>query len=318
MNKKLIGKIRKYYQEIYGPYGPYMYVPMAEANNLYVPVTMGCSYNKCLYCKLNQDIGFKFLDMEKIEDNLKKLYFINKYNKRIIKKVVLLAGNPFVLDTNKLIEINKLIKKYFPHTKYISCFSRADDILNKSVDELKVLRKLGYDRLSLGIESGSDKVLNFHKKGLSSDDNLRALRKLEKSNIGYSIYIMLGLGGQDYSEEHALETSKFLNKIHPFEISLVSLVLFKDAPLIDKLKTGEFVRLRPLDLLKEEYLLISNLKMDNVILNASHKTNLHPLKGLLPEQKSWLLDSLNKKILELKNKDLSKYEHKRWKKWGLE
>ena len=318
MNKKLIEEIRSYYDDIYGPYGIYMYVPMAEASGLYIPVTMGCSYNKCLYCELNQSIDFKFLGMGKIEDNLRKLDFINSHNKRKVKKVVLLAGNPFVLKTDKLIKISELIRKYFPYVEYISCFARADDILSKSISELELLKDAGYDRLSLGIESGSDKILNFHRKGLSSKDNLNALRKLEKVNIDYSTYIMLGLGGREWSLEHALETSKLLNQVQPYEINLVSLVLFKNADLIDEVRAGNFTRPRPLELLKEEYSLIENLYMEDVLLNASHKTNIIPLKGILPKQKDFLLGEIEKAIKNLEDKDLGKYEHKRWKKWGLE
>ena len=49
-----IQSINRLKQNIYREYGYYYYVPMAEAYTVQIPVTVGCSYDKCLYCELNQ------------------------------------------------------------------------------------------------------------------------------------------------------------------------------------------------------------------------------------------------------------------------
>lgn len=319
IDNEFIEKARAYYNEIYTKeYGIYIYVPMAESVNLSIPVTVSCSYNKCLYCDLNHGLKFKILKLEEIEDKLKKLVFINKYNRRDIEKIVLIGGNPFVLSTNYLIEISKLIESYFPKIKYISSFARADDILNKTVDDLELLKKYKYNNLSIGIESGSDIVLNFHKKGVNSIDNLNAMKKLEEAYMDYSIYIMLGLGGVENSKIHALETAKLLNKVHSFELTVVNLVLFANAPLAEKVRTREFKRLSPIESLEEEYLLLKNLNMKNTIFNGTHKNNIIPIKGRLPEHKDMMLKKISKNIEILKDNDLGKYEHRRWNKWSTE
>lgn len=318
VDKNFIEKARQYNNEIYGEYGIYIYVPMPEASNLFVPTTMGCSYNKCLYCDLNNGIDFKILKLEKIEENLKKLKFINQYNRKDIEKIILVGGNPFVLNTEYLIEISKLIEIYFPKIQYISSFARAEDILNKTLEDLKLLKQYKYNNLSIGIESGSDIVLKFQQKGSDSNDNYNAMKKLELADINYSAYIMLGLGGVENSHIHAIETAKLLNRVHPFELTVVNLVLFANAPLAEKVRKREFKRLSPLEFLKEEYLLLENLYMENVVFNATHKNNIIPIKGKLPEHKDMMLKEIEKNIELFKDKDLGKYEHKRWNKWSLE
>lgn len=88
----------------------------------------------------------------------------------------------------------------------------------------------------LGLESGSDKVLSFQNKGTNLDDSLKACKKLERLGIKYSAYIMLGLGGRDLSKDHIEKTAFLLNQIHPFEIVIVTTVIFKRAGLAQKLE----------------------------------------------------------------------------------
>lgn len=318
VDKDFIKKAKKYHADVYKDYGDYIYQPMAEATSLGLPVTLGCSYNKCLYCDLNHGIDFKVLSLEDIEDRLVKLSFINKYNRRKVRKFVLLGANPLVLETDYLLEISRLVQKYFKDVKYISSFTRVDDILGKSPRELRLLRENGYNRFSLGIESGSDLVLDLQKKAVSSRDNLEAMLLLEEMDIDYSSYIMLGLGGRKYSRLHAIETAELLSQVRPFELTLVTMVLFKDAPLIKSIRDGSFKRLSPLESLREEKLLLENLSMKNTVFNASHKTNILPLKGILPSQKTSLINRLELAIKELEDEDLGRYEHRRWNKWSTE
>lgn len=300
-NNNFIYKVKKYINDVYSIYDDKIYVPMPESRDLFLPVTIGCTYNKCIYCGLNKDIPFRKLNLKEIEENLKKLKFINQNNRKKINKVVLLGGNPFVLKTEFLIEISKLTLQYFPNVEYISSFTRADDILRKTIKELILLRENKYNNLSIGVESGSDKILELQKKGVSSKDNLNAMMKLQEAGIDYSTYIMLGLGGIKYSKLNAEETAKLLNKVKPFEIIVVNLVYFPNAPILELVKNKEFKRLSPLQSLEEEYLLLSNLNIENTIFNATHKNNTIPTKGKLQDHKDILLKEISKNIRKLKS-----------------
>lgn len=304
--------------EIYKEYGNYFYVPMTQGYSVAVPVTVGCSWNKCLYCDLNHDNKFKFLGLQEIDKKLKALkeYYSNR--KRPVKKVVMAGGNPFCLDTDTLIEIIRLIKDYFPQVKNISSFARADDILRKSKDELLELKRLGMGELSIGVESGNDEILAFHNKGVTREDNYRALKKLEECNISHSTYIMLGLGGKKLTRENAIDTASLLSMVNPQVIIVVTLVIFKDAKLVEKIRKKEFKRLSVLESIREEKMLLENLHMRNTIFNATHKTNALILKGKLPEQKGLLLDKTNRFLKENDNRTVRNREISRWRNWTVE
>ncbi len=304
--------------EIYKEYGNYFYVPMTQGYSVAVPVTVGCSWNKCLYCDLNHDNKFKFLGLQETDKKLKALkeYYSNR--RRPVEKVVMAGGNPFCLDTDTLIEIIKLIKDYFPQVKNISSFARADDILRKSKDELMELKRLGIGELSIGVESGNDEILAFHNKGVTREDNYRALKKLEECNISYSTYIMLGLGGKKLTRENAIDTASLLSMVNPQVIIVVTLVIFKDAKLVEKIRKKEFKRLSMLESIREEKMLLENLHMRNTVFNATHKTNALILKGKLPEQKGLLLNKINRFLKENDNRTVRNREISRWRNWTVE
>ena len=310
-----IQQINKFKRDIYGEYGFYYYVPMAEAYTIQIPVTISCSYNKCLYCDLNQRKKFRELSLGEIESNIQKLRYIHEG--KSAKRFLLAGGNPFVLSTEKLLKIAGIIKSNFPELEYISAFARSDDITRKTQDELKILHDSGFDRLCIGIESGSDEVLNFHNKGVTSAQNLQAMQMLDEANIKYSCYIMLGLGGLDMSESHINGTINLLNKANPFQLTVVTLVLFKGAGLVEKVRSHEFHRMPPFDALKEGRQILSQLNI-STIWDATHKTNLFPIKGRIPLHKEKLLNRIDSAINEIESGNLKQYELKRWAKWGIE
>lgn len=309
-----IRKVRQFKQEIYQEYGFYYYVPMAEAYTVQVPVTVSCSYGKCLYCDLNQGMTFRELSLAEIEANVEKLRYIHD---KPARRFLLAGGNPFVLGTEKLLRISAVIHAYFPECEYISAFSRADDITRKSPGELRMLHEAGYDRLCIGIESGCDDVLKFHEKGVTRSQNLEAMKMLDDAGIKYSTYIMLGLGGRTMSEAHTRDTASLLNDANPFELTVVTLVLFKGARLVDKVRSHEFLRMSPFDALKEERELLSLLDI-NTVFNATHKTNLFPVKGRIPDHKAMLMQKIDHAVNEILEAGLKQYELKRWHKWGIE
>lgn len=297
-------------------YPKYMYTPMPEMHNEMVPVTAGCSFKKCIYCDLNYKQKFHIFKLDEVENFLIERKTELQKNNRMPKRFTLLEGNPLCVSTDHLISVFKLIHKYF-EVKYISMFARATDVLRKSDEELLKLKELGMDRLCLGLESGSDEVLAFHKKGHTAHDSILATRKLDRLGIKYSTYFMLGLGGRNMTMSHRRETAKLLNEIHPFEVVFVTTVIFKRAPLKDYVRNKSFIRMSVKEILEEEIYIIENLNMDTII-KATHKTNPIPLQAKFPEGKEIFLRKLRDYCDSNDEKSLVKNEMKKWKIWDKE
>lgn len=293
-----------------------MYTPMPEMHNVMVPVTSGCSYQKCLYCDLNFRQKFHVFKLAEIEDYLRKEKIKYDNMRRSPKKFTLLEGNPLCVKASFLEDVFALIHKYF-EVEYISMFARATDVLRKTDEELLRLKAMGMDRLCLGLESGSDEVLSFHKKGHSVCDSIRACKKLERLGISYSVYIMLGLGGKELTQSHREGTAKLLNEINPFEIVFVTTVIFKRAPLKDLVRAKEFTRLSIKDVLDEEIYILQNLE-NSTVIKATHKTNPLPLLAKFPEGKEDMLRKLKEYRDNNSEKELRRNEMKKWQVWSKE
>lgn len=297
-------------------YPIYMYTPMPEMHNVIVPVTSGCSYQKCLYCDLNFRQKFHVFKLAEIEDYLRKEKIKYANMRRSPKKFTLLEGNPLCVKASFLENVFAMIHKYF-EVEYISMFARATDVLRKTDEELLRLKAMGMDRLCLGLESGSDEVLSFHKKGHSVNDSIRACKKLERLGISYSVYIMLGLGGKEMTLAHRKGTAKLLNEIKPFEIVFVTTVIFKRAPLKDLVRAKEFTRLAIKDVLAEEIYILESLE-NSTVIKATHKTNPLPLLAKFPEGKEDMLRKLKEYRDNNSEKELRRNEMRKWQVWDKE
>lgn len=297
-------------------YPIYMYTPMPEMHNVMVPVTSGCSYQKCLYCDLNFRQKFHVFKLTEIEDYLRKEKIKYDNMRRRPKKFTLLEGNPLCVKASFLENVFTMIHKYF-EVEYISMFARATDVLRKTDEELLRLKAMGMDRLCLGLESGSDEVLSFQKKGHSVNDSIRACKKLERLGISYSVYIMLGLGGKEMTLAHRKGTAKLLNKIKPFEIVFVTTVIFKRAPLKDLVRAKEFTRLAIKDVLAEEIYILESLE-NSTVIKATHKTNPLPLLAKFPEGKDEMIRKLKEYMDNNSEKELRRNEMKKWQIWDKE
>lgn len=292
-------------------YPKYKYTPMPEMHNENIPVTSGCSFNQCKYCYLHGSEKFKIFEMNDIKAYIKETASFYKGKSRIPTKFTLLGGNPLCAPTSFLLEILEDISMNFEDVKYVSSFARSGDILNKSLEDLRKLKKAGINRLSIGIESGSNQVLNFQKKGVSAEEQEEALMKLKAVGIDYTCYIMIGLGGKKWTEEHALKTAELLNKVHPKELTIVTMVLFKGSELVEEVRKGNFKRLKVYETILEERLLLENLKL-KTLFNGTHPTNAVSIKGYIPESKDLLLEKLDITLKEYYSRDLSSKEFEKW------
>ena len=141
--------------------------PFTDAESVMLEVTVGCTHNACTFCNFYEGIPFQVAPIEQIEEDLQE---VSSYNPHV-KNVWAAGGNPYALSTEKLADIARLIRKYLPKAR-ISTYARVDDLVRKSVEEMKYLKDLGIEDLVIGIESGYDPALSFVNKGYTALDIL--------------------------------------------------------------------------------------------------------------------------------------------------
>ena len=126
------------------------------------------------------------------------------------KWVFLGNGNPTSAPTEYLVKILRYVKSRFKKLERLSAYSKALDIVRKTDEELMQLKEAGLDIVYMGLESGSKTILRLMKKGTNDRTIIQVGKRILNAGIKLSLYIILGLGSYEYSEEHVREMDSFI------------------------------------------------------------------------------------------------------------
>jgi radical SAM superfamily enzyme YgiQ (UPF0313 family) len=295
--------------------------PPYEADSLLLEVTAGCTHHKCKFCTLYHDLPFEFrmspikdIESDLIEVQMLRTNPISHVNLRLqglpkpepIQRVFLTGANPFVLSTEKLLEIAALIKKYLPSVKTIGCFSRITDFTNKTDNELIELHQAGYNGLTIGVETGDDNALTFMRKGYNSTDILTQCKRLEQSKIEYGFFYLAGISGKGNGIRGARASLEIFNQLHPFLIGPNMLTIYPDSELYLDIQKGNWQEETEIEKYHEMRTLVESLNISTYFA-AMGASNLFQLRGRLPNDKEKLLGTIDKIISEASEDDLQRY-----------
>jgi hypothetical protein len=202
----------------------------------------------------------------------------------------------FITETIDQIKIN------FPSINRFTVYGRTKSASRiRTLDELKAYNKAGMDRVHFGIESGSDAVLKFVNKGVTRDEHIEGGLKTREAGLSCSAYVMPGLGGMRWSEEHAYDTADVLTRISPDYIRLRSLQVFPQTPLYGALKNGDFTEASEEQVVREIRIMVEEIGSDTEIISDS-ASNLLSINGRLPDDRVAMLVEIDQ-YLALSNRE---------------
>lgn len=254
-----------------------LYRPPSEARSLILQATIGCSHNKCSFCSMYKDKKFR---IRKTEDILKDIES-GRQEIQNIKRVFLADGDALIIKTQELIHILDHIKSTIPECERIGVYASPKSVMTKSLEDLILLKSKGLNIAYLGLESGSDKILDSINKGVSSKELVDCGRKLKEAGIMVSLTLISGIGGSDNWKEHAEESAKAVNKINPDYLGLLTLMVEEGTDLKRDIDNGDLKLLSQEEVAKETILLLRELDSEGTVFRSNHASNYVPLKGRL-------------------------------------
>ena len=166
--------------------------PPYEAHSVIIQATSGCTYNKCKFCSLYKNEYFRMSPMEEFEEDLAEIKSYQPNARRIFWT----GANPFAMSYENLKLRALTVRDYLIKCQTMAMFASIRDIKNKEVWQLRKLRAMGINGLSIGVESGDDETLALANKGYTSADILEQCRKLDEAGIEYYFVYMTGLAGK--------------------------------------------------------------------------------------------------------------------------
>jgi radical SAM superfamily enzyme YgiQ (UPF0313 family) len=264
--------------------------PPSEADSLILQATLGCSHNKCIFCGTYLDKKFRKRALEEVFEDIES---VRRYKKEV-RRVFLADGNALVLPTKDLDAILDKLNESFPNLNRVGIYGNASDILRKPVEDLRRMREKKLSIYYLGLESGSDAVLEMIRKGATSADMVSCVKRAHDAGVKISVICILGIGGKKLSDAHARETARVLNAMSPRFVSFLTLMVIPGTPLEEMVSRGEFELLSPYEGLMELRSVVEKLDLDGSILRTNHASNFLALGGTLPKDKEKILKEIDR------------------------
>ncbi len=268
--------------------------PPSEAQSLILPLTNGCSWNKCTYCEMYRAPQKKF----GARDEQETLDAIRRCGEELgseVQRVFLGDGDAMVLSTRRLMALLAAIQEHLPKVRRISTYCLPRNLRNKSVAELLELRQAGLSLAYIGAESGDDEVLQRVSKGETLATTRDALDKLGVVGITRSVMLLNGLGGRVLSRQHAENSAQLINLTQP-EFLATLVVSFPQGE--ERFRQG-FAQWEPLDqreLFVEMEQFLQALELKRTVFRSDHASNWLVLKGVLGAEKERLLAQVRQAI----------------------
>ena len=263
--------------------------PPSEANSLLLRVTRGCPWNRCTFCSMYKTIKFEVRDLGEVQTDIEMAKEL--YGDRI-RTVFIGDSNSLLVKTEILVQVLNSLFSSFPLIERVTSYARAKTLFKKPIEDLVRIYRAGLNRLHVGLETGDRNLLMEIKKGATPEEMIEAGRKAKQAGFEYSLYVLLGIGGEEKWESHAKGTAEVLNQIDPHFIRVRTFIPQPGSPLYDAMMEGRFRSASPETILEENKLLLEELQVTSQFL-SDHISNLLPLHGKLPEEKERMVQMID-------------------------
>ncbi len=267
--------------------------PPSEADSLLLQATIGCSHNRCTFCAMYRDKQFR---VRPISEVLEDISLARQYYGPEVRRVFICDGDALVLPQTYLVQVLDALAKSFPDLQRVGIYANARDILKRTDEELRELVNRKLTIFYIGMESGSDRILEQVAKGATAAEMVAAVQKAMAAGMKSSVIYLLGLGGRRYWQENAIESARAVSQMNPNYLSALTVTVIPGTPLAEQLVRGEFELPAPEEFAAELRLFLEHVRVKATVFRSNHASNYVPLAGRLPKDRERLISELDAAI----------------------
>lgn len=209
----------------------------------------------CSFCNLNRKQIDGSLDSyaQYIADEFEKYGKTNYFKKSVFNVIFFGGGTPTVYKPNQLEIILKSIQKNVNLSDNYE-FTFETTLHNLSEEKLEMMMKYGVNRLSVGIQTFSDRGRKFYNRTYGKEEVKERLRKL-KSIFKGDVCVDIIYNFPDQTLEEVIEDARIVKELELSSASFYSLMVHNGSKLS---KDIEAEKVKMEEDMKKDYLLYSH------------------------------------------------------------
>lgn len=204
------------------PLARYYHLPpqsILKTPSLSLMTSRGCT-GRCIFCDTSVfKNACRAHSAEYVMEMMRALYH------RFHIREILFEDDNFMLFRKRLEALVDMLLKESLSLSW-SCLARADMVTDPMI--LRAMRAAGCWQILIGIESGSQKILDFEKKGITLAQIERAVRLSHECGMMTKGFLMIGHPME--SEETIRQTIQFVKRIPLDDISVTFFTVFPGSP----------------------------------------------------------------------------------------
>ncbi len=196
-------------------YGRIPILPPDAYQALYVRITRGCPWNRCSFCNFYAGQGFHVPEQAELLEHLRRVR--DYWGAAIGSRNRLFLGDANALAIPAPILRSRLehIRRAFPEPQFTKIHSFLDYFTGRRrpAKDFHALREAGIERISIGIESGSEPILQAISKPMEIAGVETMIRQISSSGIRLNLIFILGLGGEELRELHLEKSVALISRL---------------------------------------------------------------------------------------------------------
>jgi len=302
--------------------------PPSEAHSLLVRVTRNCGWNRCAFCPVYKGARFSLRTADEIEADVdamaaaagvmgetgvmeaihqglvpQEAYQVALFLRAGGRTVFLQDADPMALKAEKLAEVIARVRERFPQVERVTTYGRGATLARRTSEQLRLVREAGLTRVHVGLESGSDEVLERMDKGCTAAQYVEAGRHVLEAGLELCLYVMPGLGGRGRAAaaQHVAGTADVVRRVaacgsrdNPLVVRLRTAAVAAGTPLAEAARDGRYTLPDDVEVAQELRSLLVALGDARLRLVSDHSLNLLPeIEGFLPDDRERLLAILD-------------------------
>ena len=159
--------------------------PPSEAESFLLQVTLGCSANSCTFCGAYRGRPFRVKDRKEIEADIDEWRRIDPGTRRVF----LLDGDALAAGNDLLVPVLSRLGRAFPRLARAASYANGRNITGRSRGELAELASAGLRLVYLGLESGSQEVLDRCRKRSTVEEMIETVHRCREAGIKSSAIV---------------------------------------------------------------------------------------------------------------------------------